>query len=224
MAEKDRPEIRFMEFQGQKVPLPIGITEPEFRARIHDWLAQFPTADLYAVFGSRTHFTYGYLPVLDEKSPDLSDLDLLIHYPWLGTSAETVTFVRAASQEFKVKTSFITRNLPDLAQFVRNREFQFPQSMDAEKNLYQRARASWWRNWRDDERQRFLDLSFKENPFVHLAERRQRAEGRISVREPWAVMSVNKEAIIFLPRGPHSEDAALTLRNAGFVHVFEIDR
>lgn len=224
VSEKDRPEIRKIQFQGHEIPVPIGISEEEFRIRLGDWLQQFPTADLFAVIGSRTHFTYGYLPVLEEKNEGLSDIDVFVHYPWQERGVGPVTLVRTASREFKIRCSFITRNAPNLSEFVRGREFQFPKSMQDDKDLHRRAENSWWRHWMKDVRNRFLDLYFEENPFVSRAERLQKAEGRISVRSPLSLIAVHKEAIILLPKGPLSNDAEAVLRAAGFIYVFQIER
>lgn len=211
-----RPPVALVQFGGQAIIVPIGF-EPE---AFLEWLKAVYESELpfraLVLFGSRTHFSYGYLPEAD------SDLDVFVFFDPGAARGDLVKLGKHSSL-LPCRVSLMSPNL-DFNEGILDREFQFPASIREERAIfaYAERRPFYLPAFvTGDPRSRYRDRLYALNPLISQAEREQLESGRFSLfMPPPRILSINKEAVILLRSGPDTLSQKAILEDSGFQHVF----
>lgn len=213
-APVSRPEVQYVAYGEAQIPVPVGVPAEKFSEWLRAVAQTQPPYEALVVFGSRTHFSYGYLP---EPS---SDLDVLV-FPGDHSARDIAEALRRHSFMLPCPVS-VKRQYDNFQAAISKREFQFPASEEAERRFFFRAqRRAHFSLFPRDERLEFRDLLYQSNPYITSSEREQWDRGGFSLFVPALVpLSIGKEAIVFLRPGPETAGQVETLKRAGFKNIF----
>jgi predicted nucleotidyltransferase len=201
-----------------ELPLPLGIAKGPFENLVKNAFIENSKLRSLIIFGSRTHFSYGYPP------NDASDLDLLFVFD----SNEDKKNYRGISLELKdsfpVPLQTLLATLP-AEKLFQGSEFSFPVSQAEERDLFHQAQYRPWYLGKTERsssrtRQEFRRLALERSPFISERERKWIKEGQFNLfMPPPTAMIVNKEAIILLRDEENSDSLLHSLRERDFQNV-----
>ena len=212
-----RPEVAYVDFYKQKIPVPVGLKPEAFS----EWLEAIKQSDFLqalVVFGSRTHFSFGYLPYAD------SDLDTFVFF-LPGSPLGALTALGRHSHLTSHRVSLIHPHC-DFNQAIREREFLFPHTLEEERRIFNWIESrmfNWLPIWGRDHRTAYRELLYVENPYISQKERELLERGAFSLFTPGPrILSINKEAIILLREGPDNQSQRAMLKDSGFINIFTL--
>jgi hypothetical protein len=220
-SEKSRPPASTVRFQHQEVLVPIGIEPEKFQVWLERLARVKPTSTAVVVYGSRTHFSYGYLP------DSASDLGVQVFFQGVPITQRPVEVYADALQSLSPVRVSIVFPVTDFKQSLSERAFQFPATKEEDRLHFEataRKPILWlpFRHW--DVRRAHRDRLYRYNPFIGAKERRLFAENAFNLFVmPPSVVSFSKEALIFLQQSdPESDAHQLALEKAGFTNIYQL--
>jgi hypothetical protein len=203
-AARTLPAVNIRGIAGP-VKVPIGVDPRHFKSFLEQTLS-LKEVDAVMVFGSRTHFSYGYFPTAK------SDLDVHVFFKdtpgaSLATSTGQVNKIVAELQsasDFEITTPLLQWGVDLYSGMEASaRSFSFPLSRAEERAIFEKAE-------KDGQR----DFFFKRKKL------KNRIHEALAAASGYDRVNFNKEALIFIKHSPAARKSFQTLYGYGFRNIY----